>query len=272
MTPPTPATQPTPRVAPVESWTASQVDTALSAANAALSPLSRNQDQPWRVRCTPAGIEFYAVPHEPLTTAPNGQDVLLACGAALCNVKIALRATGVYPDVRIFPVPTRPDFLAIVRPAGARPATQTDQELAAAITQLHTLPDTVDPLPLPVPATVRGRLQAAAEAERAWLAILRPEHLPTWHALQQRTHQIDTTTSTTHTSTGGAAEPLITVIGTLRDGLLTRVQAGQATQRVLLTATLAGLSAVVRVPICRSELRTLVGGGLWPHTVLHLGS
>jgi hypothetical protein len=47
-------------------------------------------------------------------------------------------------------------------------------------------------------------------------------------------------------------------------------------QRVLLTATEAGLSAsflsqVVEVPSARRQLRDLIGGGLWPQTVLRIG-
>jgi len=47
-------------------------------------------------------------------------------------------------------------------------------------------------------------------------------------------------------------------------------------QRVLLVAAIAGLSAsflsqLVEVPATRKQLRELIGGGLWPQTVLRLG-
>ncbi len=47
-------------------------------------------------------------------------------------------------------------------------------------------------------------------------------------------------------------------------------------QRVLLTATAAGLDASfisqpVEVPAVRAELRRLLGGGLWPQIVLRVG-
>lgn len=70
--------------------------------------------------------------------------------------------------------------------------------------------------------------------------------------------------------------PLIVTIGSFHDLPLAQLQAGQAMQRVLLTATAEGLSAsflsqVVEVPTVRRQLRGLVGGGLWPQVVLRLG-
>jgi hypothetical protein len=71
-------------------------------------------------------------------------------------------------------------------------------------------------------------------------------------------------------------EQLVIVLGSFQDSPGDRVQAGQALQRVLLTATTAGLSAaflteVVANGSARKELRELLGGGLWPQAVLSLG-
>lgn len=70
--------------------------------------------------------------------------------------------------------------------------------------------------------------------------------------------------------------PLIVTVGSFHDLPLAQLQAGQAMQRVLLTATAEGLSAsflsqVVEVPTVRKQLRGLIGGGLWPQVVLRLG-
>jgi hypothetical protein len=72
------------------------------------------------------------------------------------------------------------------------------------------------------------------------------------------------------------SDPLIAVIGSFHDGPAAWLQAGQAMQRVLLTATAAGLAAsfvsqVVEVPATRRDLRTLIGGAVWPQTVLRIG-
>ncbi|MEV4049967.1 hypothetical protein AB0J55_02165 [Amycolatopsis sp. NPDC049688] len=74
----------------------------------------------------------------------------------------------------------------------------------------------------------------------------------------------------------GEGDPLVVVIGSFDDTRLDQLRAGQAMQRVLLTATAAGLDASfisqpVEVPAVRTELRDLLGGGLWPQIVLRLG-
>jgi len=71
------------------------------------------------------------------------------------------------------------------------------------------------------------------------------------------------------------SDPMVAVIGSLDDHPLAQLKAGQAMQRVLLSATADGLSAsflsqVVEVPKTRRQLRDLTGGGLWPQTVLRL--
>jgi hypothetical protein len=71
-------------------------------------------------------------------------------------------------------------------------------------------------------------------------------------------------------------ERLVVVIGSLHDTALARLQAGQAMQRVLLTAAAAGISAALssqpmEAPATRRELRQLIGGGLWPQIMLRLG-
>jgi hypothetical protein len=59
-------------------------------------------------------------------------------------------------------------------------------------------------------------------------------------------------------------------------GTTAEVQVGQALQRVLLTATAAGLATsslrqVVDVPQTREELRRLLGGARPPQAVLRIG-
>lgn len=80
----------------------------------------------------------------------------------------------------------------------------------------------------------------------------------------------------TQSATPPAPEPMVIVIGSIHDERIDRLRAGQAMQRVLLTATAAGLHASfisqpVEVPHIRAELRQLLGGGLWPQIVLRVG-
>jgi nitroreductase len=72
------------------------------------------------------------------------------------------------------------------------------------------------------------------------------------------------------------SNPLVAVVCSFYDGPLGEIQAGQAMQRVLLTATTLGLSASflsqpVEVPAVRDELRRALGGMLVPQTVLRVG-
>jgi hypothetical protein len=71
-------------------------------------------------------------------------------------------------------------------------------------------------------------------------------------------------------------EPLIAVLATHLTGPDAEIQAGQALQRVLLTATADGLttsflSHVVEVPQAREELRRLISGTRPPQAVLRIG-
>jgi nitroreductase len=71
-------------------------------------------------------------------------------------------------------------------------------------------------------------------------------------------------------------DPLIAVLTTHGIGPDAEIQAGQAMQRVLLTATAEGLatsflSHVVEVPQAREELRRLIGATRLPQVVLRIG-
>lgn len=71
-------------------------------------------------------------------------------------------------------------------------------------------------------------------------------------------------------------DPLIAVIATSDDSVVAQMRAGQALQRLLLTATVAGLSVsfvsqLIEVAAARRELRTLTGGYSQPQVVLRLG-
>jgi nitroreductase len=71
-------------------------------------------------------------------------------------------------------------------------------------------------------------------------------------------------------------EPLVAVLTSPGDTVLDRLRAGQALQRILLSATSAGLSASflaqpIEVPYIRTALRNLLGRPHNPQTVLRIG-
>jgi len=298
--------------------TAEQVRAALVAATAAPS---LHNSQPWRFRCGTDGIELYADRSRAVPVAdPDHRELTLACGAALLNLRLAIKAMGVFPDVRVQPDRGHPDLLARIRPGSRRATTPIDLALANAIPRRRTnrRPFTH----VPVPSPVRHELRQAAEIERAWLAIVEPAQLPLLRVLVQKAHEAqladpefqaewaywtgrtDHAPDGVHVRSSGPApepqdkwavrdfgggrarervtgkdfepDPLIAVVGSFSDGVPSWLQAGQAMQRVLLTATAAGLTAsfisqVTEVPAIRRDLRTLIGGAVWPQTVLRIG-
>jgi len=305
-------------IRPVGILTADQVRAVLVAATAAPS---LHNSQPWRFHCTPHGIELHADHHQAVPVAdPDHRELTLACGAALLNLRIAIKAMGVFPDVRGQPDRGRPTLLATVRAAGRRTATPIDHALAAAIPRRHTNRRPFTDIPVSTP--LRHELKLAAEVENAWLAVVEPAQLPLLRVLVRTAHHAQLADSefmaewaywtgrTDHAPDGVPArssgprpepqdqwtvrdfsgeqarervpgkdfesDPLIAVIGSFHDGPAAWLQAGQAMQRVLLTATAAGLAAsfvsqVVEVPATRRDLRTLIGGAVWPQTVLRIG-
>ncbi|MGW7532466.1 Acg family FMN-binding oxidoreductase [Amycolatopsis sp. NPDC054798] len=297
-------------VAPVGQLSADQVVSVLRSAT--LAPSTHNT-QPWLFSSGPAGIELYADADRTLPVADSDRrELLLSCGAALFNLRTAIHATGVHPGTTLFPRRDDPDLLAVVRPRATAPIDRRLAVLAKAIPRRHTnrTPFTAKP----VPAAVVGRLRHAAEVEHAWMPQLDEDQLAGLRDLVGESHRVQvndpaflaewrrwtgrargsrdgvpyaaggtTTADDTWvlrdygdgTRTSGAP-PLVVVIGTFGDTPTDRLRAGQAMQRVLLTATADGIDASfisqpVEVPTIRTRLRDLLGGGLWPQIVLRLG-
>jgi hypothetical protein len=247
----------TSRVTPVGHLDEDQVRSVLHAAMAAPSP---HHSRSWRFHCTATSIELYA-------DEPDNRELVLSCGAALVNLRLAIRALGVHPAVRLLPDPRRTNLLAVVRPQGHTVVRSVDRELADAIFRHRT---DHGPHASPISLAVVAGLRQAAKTERAWLFTLRPAHLSILRGLVHQAQEDQ------HHDPVLVTEPLIAVIGTFHDSPLARLQAGQAMQRVLLAATVAGLPAsllsqVVAVPATRKQLRELIVGGLWPQAVLRIG-
>ncbi|MFG1646655.1 hypothetical protein ACGFMK_40810 [Amycolatopsis sp. NPDC049252] len=257
-------------VMPVGHLSASQVRTVLLSATA--PPPLRNS-RPWRFQCTPDSIELYA---NPLAGTDSDQrERLLDCGAALLNLRLAVKAQGSHADVRLFPTAGRPELLAIVRPHGYETITPHDEQLVEAIAGRHSnrrpFTDAV------VTGEVQRQLRRGAEMERAWLATVTAEQVPQLREIMRRS-EVPPTLPGPGGGTDLDVEPqrLVVVVGSLHDTALARLQAGQAMQRVLLTAAAAGISAALSsqpmaAPATRRELRRLIGGGLWPQIMLRLG-
>ncbi|MFF4599249.1 hypothetical protein [Amycolatopsis sp. NPDC001319] len=248
-------------VIPVGRLSARQVRSVLLAAT---TPPPLHDTRPWRFLCTPASIELYAGP-----AAGGRRGQLLDCGAALMNLRLAVKAQGCHPDVRLLPAATRPDLLAVVRPRGLEPVTPVDRSLVQAIRLRR---GNCSPFSAAlVPPVVQRELRKAAELERAWLATIGDAQLPRLCEIMFP----DSTDGTDGTDFAAAPGRLLVAVGSLHDTPLAQLQAGQAVQRVLLTAAVTGLSAAhwsdTLTPARRRDLRRLLGGGMWPQALLRLG-
>lgn len=293
---------------------------------ASLAP-SLHNSQPWRFRVLPDQIELHADLHRILpATDPEQRELRLSCGAALLNLRLALRAHGVRPLVTLLPSGYRAGVdgsgaLAAVRYGGH---VRQSRELAGLVQAVRTRRTNRRPfIDAPVPASHRAALVRAAESERGWLYALsdREQHarvrdlvvgahreqladpsfqaeLAAWtgregahwdgvpvSAAGPQPEPQDEWVLRDFTAGRGRIrvagkdfepEPLLVVVCSFHEGALADLQAGQALQQVLLTATILGLSASflsqpIEVPHVRAKLRRALGTTLEPKAILRIG-
>ena len=286
---------------------------------ATLAPSVHNT-QPWAFRVASDVVELHLDPARRLPVAdPDDQELRLACGAALFNLRLALLARGVRPAVALYPDPARPQLVAQVRRAGTGHATPELARLLEAVPRRHTnrRPFTGAPVAAAeryalrraaaeegallhfVPATQRaelGRLSIAAHRRQLTDPAFRDELLR-WTgrgpdqpdgvparvagplpAAHDRWVVRDFAGGTGRERPPGKDEdePLLAALIPHVTGPAAEVRAGEAMQRVLLTATAEGLavsflSQLVEVPDAREALRRLVGAVRPPLAVLRIG-
>jgi nitroreductase len=277
--------------------------------SAAAAPSIHNT-QPWRF-VVPADdiLEVRADLDRALWVAdPKARALYLSCGAAIFNVRTAIRTTGFNPRVWLLPHNYAPLVLAVVQAEPGRPASYAEGEMYQAIWQRHTnrAPYTDEA----IPESVRVALEQAASSEYATLRMLTSPDTATVLDLARQAgaelagdveHQIElqdwiatgsgwdgipasALPSRPRTAAAGpvredlaAARPAVhrpsqsyehapqlAVLTTPGDEPGDWLRAGQALQRVLLTATARSLSAsFLYQPI---ELRDMRGDAAtsWP--------
>lgn len=134
-------------------------------ARAAVTAPSVHNSQPWFfVSDGDRGIEVHADTRRRLPlTDPQGREMLISCGAALFNVRLAMRHLGFKPVVRTFPDPRHPAHLTTVTWGAYAPPDRDDQRLYGALHRRHTVrgPFLTDPLPADLIDALRE--QACAE-------------------------------------------------------------------------------------------------------------
>jgi len=271
---------------------------------AILAPSSHNS-QPWLFHVDGNAVEVYADRTRRLPVVdPDDRELVMSCGAALYNLRLALSHFGERHDVSMLPDGKDSDLLARVEliGVGATRDPQTE-EMFAAIRSRHTCRQAFDDAPID-PEVVQ-RLRQAASAEGAWLVEVPKERrnavtslvteadfvqmsdsafrreLAHWMRashparddgmpgyalglselqsvvgpLMVRTFDVGMSQAAKDDdlSRGSA---VLAVLVTPSDDVTNWIAAGQAMQRVLLTATAAGLQAsFLNQPIEISSMR-----------------
>jgi nitroreductase len=286
---------------------------------AAIAAPSVHNTQPWLFRLGERGLDVMVDRARQLHALdPVGREMFVSVGAALFNLRVALRVHGFEAFVELAPDPAHPDLAARVRVTTAAEVSPAARTLAEAIPRRHTNRRPFERRP--VPERVLDELARAAEAERAWLLVaddvLRDGVLSltrTAEARQRGDHRYRAEIAA-WTSPGGpgrrdgvprealgpratdAALPLrdfavdrgiptatvdfepnptVLLLLTTDDTETAWLRAGEALQRVLLTATVHGLAAtplsqMTEIPPLRELLADQATGQV-VQTVLRVG-
>jgi nitroreductase len=277
--------------------------------------MHNTQPWQFRVLRGSQAIELRADPERMLRHGdPYGRAVHIACGAALFNLHIAVEAGGREPVTRLLPDPAEPLLLATVRLGGRHRPSEDERDLCAAIPARHTnrRPFSARPVPpgvlaelvqaaqlegaaldLPGDGETRRLLSVVADAETDLLADpgYRGE-LARWAGGERDQDGIPASAAgprdprgntPVRDFLGGAAPgyewfedpPQLAVLSTPGNGKEDWLRAGQALQRVLLTATLRGLATgILTQPLETPDawlVRDPAAGTGWPQLILRLG-
>jgi nitroreductase len=231
--------------------------------------------QPWRFRVVGREVvELSADPGRRLTVSdPRGRSLYVSCGAALFNLRLAIRWAGYRPLVVLrSDTDTEPRPIAVVSMAETGPPGPWERRLYEAIPARRTNREPYDGAP--VPPAVLAELKIAASREGASLVPLSApavtemleyaamaedelaldplylDELNRWGLpafVRGPAPEGDPPLTRRFGDRGRVAafepRPWLAVLATTGDRPADWLRAGQALQRVLLTATVHGLSA-----------------------------
>ncbi|MFI8536563.1 Acg family FMN-binding oxidoreductase [Streptomyces aquilus] len=169
---------------------------AFHLARAATRAPSLHNTQPWFFvdEGRDHGFEVHADGGRRLPlTDPAGRELVISCGAALFNVRVAVRNLGFRPVVTPLPVPAQPAFLAHVAWGAHAVATTRAKEMERALSRRHTHRGLF--APTPVSWSLMEELRDQARAEGALLhTVDNPEKLrmlAQWVRAAESVHRAD---------------------------------------------------------------------------------
>ncbi|GLU49535.1 Acg family FMN-binding oxidoreductase [Nocardiopsis ansamitocini] len=298
-------------------------DPVRAALRAAERAPSVHNTRPWRLVDDSGRISISTDTDRQLGTAdPGARELVISCGAALFNIRTALRAHGVIPRVEVFPDPDRPGLLADVITTEEAQASGLDNLLFDSIEQRRTHRG---PFLSDIGNEQLARvLVAAASAEEATLRLVTDDSLV--HSLaglvaaaehihrRERAHTDELARWVHAPKSGrpggmraadfpperrvagalfpdrdyghgrisgsrevhGAVRGTVALLTTVSDTRVSHLAAGQALERVLLTATAAGVASAFHTqpleePLLRAFVTERLCGGAHPQMLMRLG-
>jgi nitroreductase len=136
---------------------------------AATAAPSLHNSQPWSFVMDARQVTVYADPSRQLTRAdPSGRSLLISCGAALFNLRVAAEHLGFHPRVHVLPGPGDPTLVANVNLGSRHPHGGVLAAYYPAIAARRT-----NRLPFHDRSIPQSALASLAEAARAENAMLR---------------------------------------------------------------------------------------------------
>lgn len=274
--------------------------TVRSLLTAATAAPSVHNSQPWAFEVGEHSIDLYADVTRQLTASDGaGRSLLISCGAALFNLRVAADRLGFHPRIRLLPSTDDPTHVAHLEVDHRHAHPGLMPELYPALWTRRT--NRYPFLDRHIPASILSRLQEAVALENAVLRVYEDavevdrivgllhdaelEEIAT--AASERRSWIGRTDPgegvprqslgpmpagprTPFRDLGAGADPArgvvrfeqapcIALLSTTLDTPIDWVRAGQALQRALLVATMAGVSAsFMNQPLELADLRWLV--------------